>query len=71
VKKRRQLLLRFRHITQQEIDHLNSDSFESTPEFEDAGGSTVLLASQLKDLSAALVLVERELASQGPRKLFH
>jgi hypothetical protein len=71
VKKRRQLLLRFREVTQEEIDDLHNQSSEAAPEFEDARESTVLLAHQLKDLSAALAFVERELARRGLGKVLH
>lgn len=72
MKKRRQLLLRFREVTQEEIEDLRNQSSEAAaPEFEDAHGSTALLAHQLKDLTAALAFVERELARRGLGKVLH
>ena len=68
---RRQLLLRFHEMTQDEIDTLRNQSSKSVPEFEDPRGSTVLLAHQLKDLTAALVFVERELAKRCLGKTLH
>ena len=71
MKKRRQLLLRFREFTQDEIDDLHNQACELPPEFEFAGGSTVLLANELEELTAALVFVERELARRGLGKTLH
>jgi hypothetical protein len=70
VKKRRQLLLRFREVTQEEIDDLRNDCSEPVSEFEDARGSTILLVNQLRDLTAALAFAERELASRGSGMVF-
>lgn len=72
VKKRRQLLLRFREVTQEEIDELHNQSAEgAAPEFEDAHGSAALLAHQLTDLTAALAFVQRELVRRGLGKVLH
>jgi hypothetical protein len=71
VKRRRQLLLRFRRFTQDEIDDLRNQDSELPADFEFAGGSTVLLASELQELTAALVFVERELARRGLGKTLH
>ena len=71
MKKRRQLLLRFREVTQEEIDDLRNDSSEPVSEFEDARGSTILLVNQLRDLTGALAFAERELASRGSGMVLH
>jgi hypothetical protein len=71
VKKRRQLLLRFREVTQEKIDDFRNDSSEPVSEFEDARGSTTLLVNQLRDLTAALAFAERELASRGSGMVLH
>lgn len=71
MKKRRQLLLRFRNVTQEEIDDLHNPTPGSTPEFENAPAPMVLLAHQLRDLTAALVLVERELARRRLGRTLH
>jgi len=71
VKKRHQLLLRFRKLTQDEIDDLHNQASELPPEFEFAGGATVSLANELQELTAALVFVDRELARRGLGKTLH
>jgi hypothetical protein len=71
VKKKRQLLLRFRQFTQEEIDDLHNLNAESALEFDYAGGPTMLLANELEELTAALVFVERELARRGLGKTLH
>jgi hypothetical protein len=71
VKKKRQLLLRFREYTQEEIDELHDLNAELALDFEQAGGPTMLLANELEELTAALVFVERELARRGLGKTLH
>lgn len=71
MKTRHHVLLELQTETQAQIDDLLAEGSEVVHAFEDESGSTVNLATQLKELTTALSFLEREFAKRRLRKLLH